>query len=65
MEFRRTLMTVAVVFGSIAIAIGSAMAQKRHAPGVSDYEIKIGQTMPYKRPGLSVGHDRPHRACLH
>jgi len=55
MEFRRTLMTVAVVFGSIAIAIGSAMAQKRHAPGVSDYEIKIGQTMPYSGPVSAWG----------
>ncbi len=55
MEFRRTLMTVAFVFGSIAIAIGSAMAQKRHAPGVSDYEIKIGQTMPYSGPVSAWG----------
>src|SRR5260370_14078211 len=54
MTFHRKWMTAAIVFGSIAIAIGSAMAQKRHAPGVSDYEIKIGQTMPYSGP-VSAG----------
>ena len=55
MTFHRKWMTTAIVFGSIAIATGSAMAQKRHAPGVSDYEIKIGQTMPYSGPVSAWG----------
>jgi branched-chain amino acid transport system substrate-binding protein len=54
MEFQRRLMTTAVVF-SIAIAIGSATAQKGQAPGVSDNEIKIGQTMPYSGPASAWG----------
>ncbi|MBR1211991.1 ABC transporter substrate-binding protein [Bradyrhizobium sp. JYMT SZCCT0180] len=53
MEFRRTWMTAAIIFGGIAI--GSATAQKRYAPGVSDYEIKIGQTMPYSGPVSAWG----------
>jgi branched-chain amino acid transport system substrate-binding protein len=53
MTFHRTWMAVAVVF--IAICIGSATAQKRYAPGVSDYEIKIGQTMPYSGPVSAWG----------
>lgn len=39
MAFHRTWMTAAVVFGCIAIATGSATAQKRYGPGVSDNEI--------------------------
>ena len=50
MTFHSTWMAMAVVVGSIAITIGSATAQKRYAPGVSDNEIKIGQTMPYSGP---------------
>jgi hypothetical protein len=65
MAFQRTLMTVAVVFGSIAIAIASATAQKRYAPGVSDNEIKIGQTMPYSGPASAWGTIGRRRACLH
>jgi branched-chain amino acid transport system substrate-binding protein len=55
MTFHRTLMTAAVVFGSISIAIGSATAQKRYAPGVGDNEIRIGQTMPYSGPASAWG----------
>jgi branched-chain amino acid transport system substrate-binding protein len=32
-----------------------AMAQKNYAPGVSDTEIKIGQTMPYSGPASAYG----------
>jgi branched-chain amino acid transport system substrate-binding protein len=55
MTFHRKWMTAAIVFGSIAIAIGSATAQKGYAPGVSDNEIKIGQTMPYSGPASAWG----------
>jgi hypothetical protein len=36
MTFHRKWMTTAIVFGSIAIATGSATAQKRYGPGVGD-----------------------------
>jgi hypothetical protein len=32
-----------------------ASAQKRYAPGISDTDIKIGQTMPYSRPPAPIG----------
>src|SRR6266436_10369163 len=55
MTFHRKWMTAAIVFGSIAIATGSATAQKRYAPGISDHEIMIGQTMPYSGPVSAWG----------
>ena len=33
----------------------SAFAQKKYDPGVSDTEIKIGQTMPYSGPLSAFG----------
>ena len=50
MAFCRAWVTVAVVFGSITIVAGSAMAQKRYGPGASDTEIKIGNIVPYSGP---------------
>jgi ABC-type branched-subunit amino acid transport system substrate-binding protein len=35
---------------SLALAGAPALAQKSYGPGVSDTEIKIGQTMPYSGP---------------
>jgi branched-chain amino acid transport system substrate-binding protein len=32
---------------ALALASGSATAQKKYDPGASDTEIRIGQTMPY------------------
>ena len=56
MTFHRNWMTAAIIIiGSIAIATGSATAQKRYAPGISDSEIKIGQTMPYSGPVSTWG----------
>lgn len=55
MTFLRKWMTSAIVFLSVAIATGAAMAQKSYAPGVSDNEIKIGQTMPYSGPVSAWG----------
>jgi len=55
MTSHRKWMRAAIVFGSIAIATGSATAQKRYAPGISDNEIKIGQTMPYSGPASAWG----------
>ena len=35
--------------------VGRAAAQRHQAPGVSDTEIKIGQTMPYSGPASAYG----------
>jgi branched-chain amino acid transport system substrate-binding protein len=48
-RYRLPLLVLAIA----ATASGGALAQKRYAPGISDTEIKIGQTMPYSGP-LSV-----------
>jgi branched-chain amino acid transport system substrate-binding protein len=40
---------------TLALAYGSAAAQKKYDPGASDTEIVIGQTMPYSGPGSSYG----------
>jgi branched-chain amino acid transport system substrate-binding protein len=40
----------------IALAVAQpAMAQKKYAPGISDAEIKFGQTMPYSGPASAYG----------
>ena len=46
MQFRAI---VAAAF-TLGLAIAPAMAQKKAGPGVTDTEIKIGQTMPYSGP---------------
>jgi hypothetical protein len=51
----RASITAAVIFGSLAIAVSSATAQKRYDPGAGDTEIKIGNTMPYSGPASNVG----------
>jgi branched-chain amino acid transport system substrate-binding protein len=55
MTLYRALITAAAIFGSVAIAVSSATAQKRYDPGASDTEIKIGNTMPYSGPASNVG----------
>ena len=55
MTFYRTWMTAALVSGALAIAAGSAAAQKKYDPGASDREIKIGSTMPYSGPASAYG----------
>jgi branched-chain amino acid transport system substrate-binding protein len=40
---------------SLAVASGTALAEKKYDPGASDTEIKIGQTMPYSGPGSTYG----------
>ena len=37
------------------MAVTPALAQKRYAPGVTDTEIKIGQTLPYSGPASAYG----------
>src|SRR5262252_8587157 len=37
-------------FFGLALSAGNACADKQYGPGVSDTEIKLGQTMPYSGP---------------
>jgi branched-chain amino acid transport system substrate-binding protein len=48
-----TLLTaIVLVLGAAAFP---ALAEKKYGPGVSDVEIKLGQTMPYSGPLSAVG----------
>ena len=38
-----------------ALSLPTTAAEKRYAPGVTDTEIKIGQTMPYSGPASTYG----------
>jgi hypothetical protein len=43
-------------FIGIAVAGSTTgVAEKKYAPGVTDTEIKVGQTMPYSRPASAWG----------
>ena len=55
MTVYRASITAALIFGSLAIAVSSATAQKRYDPGASDTEIKIGNINPYSGPASSYG----------
>ena len=45
-----------VVAGALAwLGTGVSFAQSRYGPGVTDIEIKIGQTMPYSGPASAYG----------
>src|ERR1041385_7026560 len=37
----------------LAVCADHALAEKKYGPGVTDTEIKIGQTIPYSGPGSS------------
>ena len=50
---RWTGMALGLAF--LALAAMPALAQKKNAPGVTDTEIKIGQTMPYSGPASAYG----------
>src|SRR6185437_9226606 len=39
----------------LALASRSASAETRNAPGITDTEIKIGQTLPYSGPASAYG----------
>src|SRR5258708_30729386 len=39
----------------LALAASPAFAEKKYGPGVTDTEIKIGQTMPYSGPVSAFG----------
>src|SRR4051794_1736628 len=40
---------------AVTLATSSVVAQKKYGPGVTDTEIKIGNTMPYSGPASAVG----------
>jgi branched-chain amino acid transport system substrate-binding protein len=44
-----------IVLGITTVTASSAVAQKNYAPGVTDTEIKVGQTMPYSGPTSAWG----------
>ena len=52
--FKHWPVSLALV-GALAIAAGAAFAEKRYGPGVSDTEIKIGNTNPYSGPASAYG----------
>ena len=39
----------------VAFSLSADAAEKKYGPGVTDAEIKIGQTMPYSGPASSAG----------
>lgn len=45
----------AAVVAAALVAASAASAQKKYAQGVSDAEIRIGQTMPYSGPASAYG----------
>jgi branched-chain amino acid transport system substrate-binding protein len=54
-SFRTLLGTLGLSGLIIAIAVASAIAQKKYDPGVTDTEIKIGSIMPYSGPASAYG----------
>ncbi len=40
---------------ALYLSCGTALAQRANPPGVTDTEIKIGQTMPYSGPASAYG----------
>jgi len=51
----RRLASVIVTVACLALPVEPVAAQKRYAPGASDGEIKIGQTMPYSGAASAYG----------
>lgn len=51
--FSRVLFALAVV--GLATLSTASFAEKKYGPGVTDTEIKIGQTMPYSGPASAYG----------
>jgi hypothetical protein len=54
MWMKRTIMT-GLSAASLIIASNLAFAGGPYGPGVSDTEIKVGQTMPYSGPASAYG----------
>ncbi|HVC10740.1 MAG TPA: ABC transporter substrate-binding protein [Burkholderiales bacterium] len=54
MSFKKVLTPAAVAIG-LVVSAAPAVAAKHYGPGVTDTEIKIGQTMPYSGPASAYG----------
>jgi branched-chain amino acid transport system substrate-binding protein len=50
----RNLMLITALIVATFIAQGPAHAEKTYGPGVTDTEIKLGQTMPYSGPASAI-----------
>ncbi|MFI4986125.1 MAG: ABC transporter substrate-binding protein [Alphaproteobacteria bacterium] len=55
MTLKRRDLMMAASAAALALACGPAMAEKQYGPGVSDTEIKIGNTNPYSGPASAYG----------
>jgi len=55
MTMKQTIMTGLFTAASLAIAAAPAFAAGQYGPGVSDTEIKIGNTVPYSGPASAYG----------
>lgn len=53
MKLLRQLLSL--VLSVLMLAASSALAEKKYDPGVTDTEIKIGQTVPYSGPASAYG----------
>jgi hypothetical protein len=51
-RMRRSIWSVAT---TLLVVAAPALAEKNYGPGVSDTEIKLGQTMPYSGAASSYG----------
>ena len=54
MTMKQTIVT-GLAAASLVLASGLAFAAGQYGPGVSDTEIKIGNTMPYSGPASAYG----------
>src|SRR5712692_4095424 len=57
MTHTRRLLASLSIIGLLTLAAAAAAGEKRYAPGVSDTEIKLGQTMPYSGAASAWGAD--------
>src|ERR1700674_578388 len=53
--FFKPLRAVYIAAFALALISGPVLAEKTYGPGVTDSEIKIGQTMPYSGPASAYG----------
>ena len=51
---KRLASCIAAIAAAV-LSVSPALAQKKYGPGVTDAEIKIGQTMPYSGPASAYG----------
>ena len=52
---RKTVLIPLAAIATGALPLGSAWGQRKYGPGVTDTEIKIGQTLPYSGPASAYG----------